>query len=333
MSKVDRQHFWNLLCNTHDNLPQSVNALTSAAPYPETLCRYRSVNENSLKQLQDNILWFSSADYYDDPFDTYFQINTDRFKDIYDCIRPIFDADNTSLDGHIDTMATLFGIVPDTFKAGLSNTTPDFQKMDRLLKDMREVVRRKLFSICFCENPLNETLWIKYAKNYHGFVLIYDFNQRETVICGTEEKCRNCNTAYTEMPFIYPVYYSNSRYDATNYALSLYVVDMALGKGINIPQSTIDLIMAQNMWEAERVTLIKKKCHENDEEWRMIRPRMHGMRTFIKARPQKIILGLRMPEYERRLVISAAKVAGIQEIHEMYINDSDELDSRSLEEV
>ena len=105
---------------------------------------------------------------------------------------------------------------------------------------------------------------------------------------------------------------------------------MALGKGINIPQSTIDLIMAQNMWEAERVTLIKKKCHENDEEWRMIRPRMHWMRTFIKARPQKIILGLRMPEYERRLVISAAKVAGIQEIHEMYINDSDELDSRPI---
>ena len=65
----------------------------------------------------------------------------------------------------------------------------------------------------------------------------------------------------------------------------------------------------------------------------MIRPRMHGMRTFIKARPQKIILGLRMPEYERRLVISAAKIAGIQEIHKMYINDSDELDSRSLEEV
>ncbi|MDE6992868.1 MAG: hypothetical protein K2P41_00355 [Lachnospiraceae bacterium] len=73
--------------------------------------------------------------------------------------------------------------------------------------------------------------------------------------------------------------------------------------------------------------------HENDEEWRMIRPRMHGMRTFIKARPRKIILGLRMPEYERKLVISAAKIAGIQEIHKMYINDSDELDSRSLEEV
>lgn len=32
-----------------------------------------------------------------------------------------------------------------------------------------------------------------------------------------------------------------SRYDATNYALSSYIVDMALGRGVNIPQSTIDL--------------------------------------------------------------------------------------------
>lgn len=330
MSKVDRQHFWNLLCNTHDNLPQSVNALTSAAPYPETLCRYRSVNENALKQLQDNTLWYSSADYYDDPFDTYFYIDTTEFKDLYDCIRPMIDAGNTSFDSIIDTIAALFGVTPDIFKVGLSNSVPNFKGMERLLKEMGDAVRRRLFSICFCENSLNETLWIKYANNYHGFALIYDFNQRETILCGMEEKCKNCSIAYTETPFIYPVYYSDIRYNASRYALGSYFIDVAFSKKINIPQNTINLILAQNMWEAERVTLIKKKCHENDEEWRMIRPRMYEQRTFIKARPKKIILGLRMPEYERRLVISAAQVAGIQEIHEMYINDSDELDSRPI---
>ena len=65
----------------------------------------------------------------------------------------------------------------------------------------------------------------------------------------------------------------------------------------------------------------------------MIRPRIYGQRTFIKAKPKKIILGLRMPEYEQSLVISAAKIAGIQEIHKMYINNSDELDSRLIKEV
>lgn len=333
MDGKGREKFWNLLCNTHDNSPKSVEALINAAPYPETLCRYRSVNEKTLKQLQDNTLWYSSADYYDDPFDTYFYIDSDEFKSLYDCIRPIFDADITSFDSLVDTISELFNINSDNIKNSLSNSTPNFQKLDCLLKDMGDAVRRRLFTICFCENSLSETLWIKYANNYHGFALIYDFNQRETILCGMNEKCKNCSTAFTETPYIYPVFYSDKRYNATKYALTSYLIDAAFNKKMYIPQNTIDLISALTMWEAERITLIKKKCHENDEEWRMIRPRIYEQRTFIKAKPKKIILGLRMPEYERRLVASAAKVAGIQEIHEMYINRSDELDSRLIKEV
>ena len=44
----------------------------------------------------------------------------------------------------------------------------------------------------------------------------------------------------------------------------------------------------------------------------------------------KVILGMRMPEYERTLVISAAKCAGISTIEELYINDLDLLDSKVI---
>ena len=40
-----------------------------------------------------------------------------------------------------------------------------------------------------------------------------------------------------------------------------------------------------------------------------------------------------MPEYEKRLVISAAKVAGINNIEELYINDSDLLDTKAITSV
>ena len=62
-------------------------------------------------------------------------------------------------------------------------------------------------------------------------------------------------------------------------------------------------------WEIEKIALIKKKCHEYDQEWRMLCPIVGPNRPCIKMRPSSIALGLRMPEYERRLVISAAKVA------------------------
>ena len=62
----------------------------------------------------------------------------------------------------------------------------------------------------------------------------------------------------------------------------------------------------------------------------MICPIVSPNRPCIKMKPSSIALGLRMPEYERRLVISAAKVAGIASINEMVINDMDELQMRPL---
>ena len=39
--------------------------------------------------------------------------------------------------------------------------------------ELRNEIRKDTWSICFCENGLNETLWLKYANQYKGFVLIY----------------------------------------------------------------------------------------------------------------------------------------------------------------
>ena len=89
-------------------------------------------------------------------------------------------------------------------------------------------------------------------------------------------------------------------------------------------------IQASLMWEVERISLIKKKCHETDQEWRMIRPQIAENRTCIKMKPCKVIVGLRTPEYERRLIESAAEIAGIPKIEKLYINDSDILDSKPL---
>ena len=82
----------------------------------------------------------------------------------------------------------------------------------------------------------------------------------------------------------------------------------------------------------EKISLIKKKCHEYDQEWRMLCPIVGPNRPCIKMKPSSIALGLRMPEYERRLVISAAKVAGIASINEIIIGDNDNLTMRPIAE-
>jgi len=332
MNNEDREKFWNVLQNLHDNSEANVRLMMDASPRPKTLCRFRSVNEHSLQQLNENKLFFSSADRYDDPFDTYFYINVNQMLPVYEEIRKNLLNRNKSVVDALHPIAKLAGQEPETFVSMLLDNSLDFARLKGQLRMVRNSIQRRLFSICFCENPYNETLWLKYAENYSGFVLIYDLGNPDTFLCGKEENCQNCISA-RERPNIYPICYSDIRYDATKYATGVWLMDkiamqnnMALMPLYNFIQNTL-------MWEAERISLIKKKCHENDQEWRMIRPAIVEQRSCIKMKPSKVIIGLRTPEYESRLIVSAAVNAGIQEIHKLYINDSDELDSAPVSEA
>ena len=77
MKKTDeeRKLFWDTLNGLHENSQECWDKLRAVYKPPEMLCRFRSVNKNTLQQLQENKLFFSSADRYDDPFDTYFYID------------------------------------------------------------------------------------------------------------------------------------------------------------------------------------------------------------------------------------------------------------------
>lgn len=239
MDANGRKAFWDALLNVKLDNPQSIEALRQAATPPRLLCRFRPVSENSLLQLQENKLYYSSADYYDDPFDTYFYI------------------DLTNLKRFVETLKQLLA-----------------------------------------------------GKN-------------ESIIC------RNCPSGQ-HPPQFYPVFYSDERYDASRFALICWLIQNDNWK--TLPPIAQQCIMNNVAWEVERISLIKKKCHKYDQEWRMIRPQIAPGRTYVKMRPCTVITGLRMPEYQRRLVRSAAKVAGISDIREMYIDDSDRLNSRPTKE-
>ena len=323
MNNIERKLFWDTLCDIRDNTPNSLQELLATIKTPDCLCRFRSLSENSLLQLQENKLYYSSADYYDDPFDTFIHVDYFRVKGLYRFPKSLLDSGNPDLRNMIIALEPLFGMSTEQILDNMKNQPLDISIFPERIREIRTIIQKNLFSICFCEDALNETLWLKYADNYKGFALIYDVKDDDSFLCGKEKMCENCRSL-TEKPFIYPVYYTEVPYDATRFALAC----MLLGE--QVPQQIIEFCCKGVMWEAERVSLIKKKCHEYDQEWRMIRPTMMPDRTCIKMKPHKVILGLRMPEDEKRLVISAAKVAGISNIEELYINDSDQLDTRGI---
>ncbi len=84
------------------------------------------------------------------------------------------------------------------------------------------------------------------------------------------------------------------------------------------------------MWEKEKITLIKKKCHEYDKEWRMLTKAAIKAPVFIEWIPCGLILGLKMDAAEEQLIISLASQAGISKIYKSFINSNGDLDAKEI---
>ena len=83
MNSQEREVFWQTLCSIKDNGEQDVQKLKQTIKLPKYLFRYRPVSMNSLEALRTNKLYFSSANYYDDPFDTFLHIDLETIKKEY----------------------------------------------------------------------------------------------------------------------------------------------------------------------------------------------------------------------------------------------------------
>lgn len=76
MDHNDREQFWKTLCSLPGNdIVAEREQLFKSIKYPKLLFRYRPVSTKSLEALRTNKLYFSSANYYDDPFDTFLHID------------------------------------------------------------------------------------------------------------------------------------------------------------------------------------------------------------------------------------------------------------------
>lgn len=82
-----------------------------------------------------------------------------------------------------------------------------------------------------------------------------------------------------------------------------------------------------------RIWVIKKRCHEYDAEWRGILNYKYQFDSkgtvFKKIKPYAVILGLKIQDNERTLVINAAKNVGIDTIGKIVILN-DELNLQQI---
>ena len=330
MNAQEREAFWKTLCSLPGTDPKTESEkLGQTIKYPRFLYRYRSVSSKSLEALRTNKLYFSTANYYDDPFDTFLHIDINEIRNVFS---GVFQTPER-IGAVLAVFKLLFdGIFTEEQKNQITveNVTKALSQglLDSFLNfalALRNEVKKDIWSVCFSENGFNEVLWLKYADQYRGFVQIYDLENSENLLCGRQEKCAACGIRQYGT-LLFPVYYSNTPYDATNYTKYVMLHKMEEQARTPLPPQLYEML-GPGFWERERITLIKKECHHYDEEWRMIVPCLMKPPVMREWIPSGIILGLRMNPEEANLVISMAKEAGIKNIYRSYINSRNQLDA------
>ncbi len=313
MTTEEQEKYWQTLCGLSgkiENLNDERKTLLKTIKYPLSLFRFRSVNENSLQALQKNQVFFSSANYYDDPFDTYLRVDIQSIKNVFEMLK---QGNNLS-----NAMSELSKAFPQLSvdKDFFNNIHIDYNSIKFYVKQLRDIFQKSLYSICFCEDVRNEVLWLKYAENHKGIVLEYEID--ESILDNLWNSC-NAN--------ILPIYYSDNKYNAYRY----FVYNITLSFVKDYPEIYNKLQWMPIGWENTKMSIIKKTCHKYDEEWRIIPLYIMTQRKFIRWKPKSVTIGLRTPMYKRNLIVSAAKIAGITEFYEMYIDDNDNFERRHIE--
>lgn len=122
MNNKERKVFWDTLCSLQGiDLVKEGQTLRQTIKMPKHLYRFRPVTINSLESLRTNTMYFSTADYYDDPFDSYSYIDWDyvskQLQDAYN--------DTTKLQTMAKSIQETFNIPADNIITAIKNTPFD----------------------------------------------------------------------------------------------------------------------------------------------------------------------------------------------------------------
>lgn len=288
------------------------DALMEIMPVP--LYRFRTINEYSLSAFDKDLIFFSRAQDFNDPYDSLLTspsfeeimrcptkfiaglMNTFRYQilkgiEIPQSIKDLFPA--SLLDRMVDVMK----IQADAMKGG-DITEPNWEDIRVKLKDMvinfANDLRDSESYACLSESITSSTMWAHYADYHKGFALSYDMK-----------------SLILSKPFgimILPVIYSDVRYDATN------LLGWGTAQMLGLPMNRIDQL------DKIKSALYKSTDWAYEKEWRLINSMSLGnLHPSFKFAPNGIYYGSRISEINKKILHNMAIEKGLKE-YEMYID-------------
>ena len=114
---------------------------------------------------------------------------------------------------------------------------------------------------CFTENVRSKFMWDMYADGYKGYALEYDFSGIPLMFSLLALPNETTHSV------LLPVFYSDERYDLSNYRIESFIIDRFMATGI---ESLKPILHDIDLLDLCRPYLYKSTEYSREKEWRLI---------------------------------------------------------------
>lgn len=293
---------------------------------PKELFRFRYCSDRSFDAFYKDQIWTSSADVMNDDFDARM---FSRLEALENWIK---SQNGTQVINELLTVQERTGEIPSHLKELFPNiesllklvrtfSNGSLEDMEQLLKavffdscgryrdDLIQAIQQTTKFACFSTNICSPLMWGHYADSAAGFALAYDFKDKPYYDDdGRFSQQYSCE--------LYPVLYTNQRFDATDYALNLWIhIVIRLGlqlNGITFDSKLLSKILPPvDSFGCKKIALHKAKDWAPEREWRLfINPKSSGIANSnhipIPKRPSALYLGRKISEINEKILTEIA---------------------------
>lgn len=301
---------------------------------PAQLYKFRECTENNLGAFENDEIWLSKASLFNDLHDSLLFFDK---TEILAQAKQIFSPENVSAiyqslkqsqsflnqfsfqntDIHTAIINGLNTLDENSFCNMVQQLVPNLDIfLESCFKSLKNDIRNQTKMACLSRSIKSPLMWAHYANNHKGFAIEYDFRGNNISQCAN---CPNRSCPDIKLATIYPIIYSDNRFDATQYGKWYIEQYMKMHLGIR----------AESVFKDEflftKAALYKSNDWEYEDEWRIIcsTPNLLTEQKDcypIKKKPTAIYFGSQISDIYRNILTRIADEKGIAK-YQVYVED------------
>ena len=315
---------------------------------PQKLYRFRSCNLDNFISLEQETIPVCTANKFRDKYDSLVYVDRGEiyklFDDIFDSgIIGLLYGKNGEDSGILSIVEEQYGKdVAESLKR-INSELPEEDRekvkskefMHAILEGIDPIIQEHITYMqrdcvtkiaCFTEDIRAKHMWDNYGDGYSGFALEYNMKEFVCSGCGACHEIASCNKMEKNFSHVYPVIYTNQRYDATVNIVS--IIFSHLLKNFGFPEMMLPI---DNLFMYKSYLYKSSESYSQENEWRLICrcPAMESS-EYASIPDRKSVKAIYYgPDIEERYKSHLRKVAQLRGLEEYDV--SVDLDNPSFE--